>query len=265
MNLHQSAEVGFGAADNPYEQGRPDYPAEALRIIESRLGSLAGKRVLELGAGTGKFTALLRQAQAEVIAVEPIARMRESFAEKFPGITVLDASATDIPLGAACVPVVFAAQAFHWFASYAALKEIPRVLEPGGTLCLIWNVRDSSVDWIAALNVIIHRYSGHTPRYKSGEWKEAFEEFRGFSPLAKERCSFAQQAAPELIEKRIASTSFIAALAEQTRRVVPNEVREILSTHPETKNKATLPFAHFTDIYFATKAASGSTGREHAF
>lgn len=43
------------------------------------------------------------------------------------------------------------AQAFHWFATEVALGEIHRVLKPGGRPGLVWNVRDESVDWVAAI------------------------------------------------------------------------------------------------------------------
>jgi ubiquinone/menaquinone biosynthesis C-methylase UbiE len=69
---------------------------------------------------------------------------------------------------------VLCAQAFHWFADEAALVEIHRVLKREGRLELVWNVRDKSVDWVAAITDIIKDYEGNSPRYHKGEWRRPF-------------------------------------------------------------------------------------------
>lgn len=66
------------------------------------------------------------------------------------------------------------AQAFHWFATPAALDEILRVLKPGGRLGLVWNLRDASVPRVASLDAIVNRVEGDTPRYYTGAWRHVF-------------------------------------------------------------------------------------------
>ena len=63
---------------------------------------------------------------------------------------------------------VVCAQAFHWFSNTQSLAEIRRVLKPGGSLGLVWNVRDEQVEWVKALNEIINSYTGSTPRFSTG-------------------------------------------------------------------------------------------------
>ena len=108
------------------------------------MGLGSGRRVLDLGAGTGKFTKYLLATGAEVVAVEPVVAMRERLTAAFPRVRALSGQAEAIPLGDATVDAVVCAQAFHWFATPAALAEIVRVLRPGGQLGLIWNVRDET-------------------------------------------------------------------------------------------------------------------------
>jgi len=95
--------------------------------------------VLDLGAGTGKLTRVLADRYERVIAVEPLDELRAILAERVPEADVRSGVAEEIPLADGEVDGVFAGQAFHWFANDAAVREIARVLRPGGTLALLWN------------------------------------------------------------------------------------------------------------------------------
>ncbi len=58
---------------------------------------------------------------------------------------------------------VLSAQAFHWFANMDSLKEIHRVLKPQGHLGLVWNQRDTQVDWVNALAERLAPLEGEYP------------------------------------------------------------------------------------------------------
>lgn len=68
-------------------------------------------------------------------------------------------SAGRIPIGDSSVGAVAVAQAWHGFDASLAVPEVARVLVPGGTLCLVWNVRDHAEPWIAALDQILHQHT----------------------------------------------------------------------------------------------------------
>jgi SAM-dependent methyltransferase len=96
-----------------------------------------------------------------VTAVEPLPEMRERLVEAVPDVgEVLEGSAEAIPLPDRSADAVLVAQAFHWFDQPVALREIGRVLRPGGRLGLIWNIRDDAVDWVARLSERIGTESG---------------------------------------------------------------------------------------------------------
>lgn len=71
----------FGAAAVAYAEHRPDY---ALAAIEWALEPAPGRRVLDLGAGTGKLTATLLTLGRDVVAVEPDAAMLAELRRAMP-------------------------------------------------------------------------------------------------------------------------------------------------------------------------------------
>jgi SAM-dependent methyltransferase len=133
--VNRALSFGRGAAD--YDRVRPEYSPEALDLVTARLGLGRGAEVLDLGAGTGKLTRPLVERFARVTAIEPDPGMRAVLGQ-LTGCC-LDGRAEAIPLADRSVDAVFVGQAFHWFATQDAVREIARVLRPKGGLVLIWN------------------------------------------------------------------------------------------------------------------------------
>jgi 2-polyprenyl-3-methyl-5-hydroxy-6-metoxy-1,4-benzoquinol methylase len=76
----------FGAVADAYAEHRPDYPQAAVRwALEPAGHAVAGLRVLDLGAGTGKLTAVLTGLGAQVTAVEPDPAMLAQLRRIYPG------------------------------------------------------------------------------------------------------------------------------------------------------------------------------------
>ncbi|MFD7153821.1 class I SAM-dependent methyltransferase [Kribbella sp. NPDC059898] len=134
----------FGAVAAAYDAGRPTFPFEALTWI---LGPGRGLQVLDLGAGTGKLSAVAAALGHHVIAVDPSPEMLE-VCRRRPGVDTMAGAAESIPLAQASVDAVIVGQAFHWFDHARALPEIARVLRPNGVLGLLWNNPDTVVPWV---------------------------------------------------------------------------------------------------------------------
>jgi len=146
----------FDLAAEAYERTRPGYPPAVLEQLPVRRAA----SVLDLGAGTGKFTRVLVGRYAHVVAVEPLDGMRAILERVVPAARALAGSAEQIPLADGSVDAVFAAAAFHWFATDEALVEIARVLKAGGVFCVLWNSADEGrssplpaayIDYLAVL------------------------------------------------------------------------------------------------------------------
>lgn len=232
-DIHHSARQGFAVGAATYVAGRPDYPPEIADWLRVSLGLGLDKRVIEIGAGTGKFLPSLIAIGATVVAIEPVDAMRRQLEANFPAIRAETGRAEAIPLGDASADAVVCAQAFHWFASAQTLAEIHRVLKPGGRLGLVWNVRDQSVAWVAALTAIMAPYVGDTPRHDSGAWRAVFPA-PGFGPLSETRFRHVHTGRPDdVIVARIMSVSFIAALGDRERADVEQAVRAVIAATPE--------------------------------
>jgi SAM-dependent methyltransferase len=223
-----------------------DWLRDDLRLDEQGVA-------LELGAGTGKFTARLLETGARVIAVDPVEQMLAQLKRNTTGATALLGTAQRIPLADGAVDAVVCAQAFHWFATAAALAEIHRVLKPGGVLGLIWNVRDQSVDWVAKITSLIAPYEGDAPRYDHGEWRQVFPA-QGFGPLHERRIPHAHIGPPErVIVDRVASISFIAALAPTERAHLLARLRELIDTTPSLAGRDEVSFPYATMAYHCVR------------
>jgi len=142
--------TSFGRVANVYERARPGYPREAALWLAGD-----ARRVVDLGAGTGKLTRELVALGYDVVAVEPLREMAEQLSSAVPGAVAIEGSAEAIPLLDGSADAVVAGQAFHWFDAPVALAEIGRVLRPGGMLGLVWNARDDTEPWVAGLSELI--------------------------------------------------------------------------------------------------------------
>ncbi len=249
MAIHHSAAQGYARNAETYVRGRPEYPDAVDDWLRDALGLGPGTEVLEVGAGTGKFTPRLHGVGARVQAVEPVAAMREAFAKAVPEVPVHAGTAEALPFEPGRFNAVVCAQAFHWFPTRAALAEFRRVLQPGGVLGLIWNVRDERVDWVAHLTEILRPYEGDTPRYASGAWRQAFPA-SGFGPLTETRIPHGHTGpAEQVIVARMMSVSFIAALPAPERQGVEEAVRAMIARYPALRGKETVTFPYYTACY----------------
>lgn len=218
-----------------YERGRPGWPREVVEIA-----GLPGRAtVLDVGAGTGKLTRLLVSAFDQVIAVEPADPMRRLLASHCPEAKALAGTGQEIPLADASVDAVFAAEAFHSFHNDRALREIARVLRPGGALIVMWNLpADPTEPSIRAVEDFLSR---RVPKialsydpldlgaavYTSSKWRLAFEK-APFDPLRFKRLPNPQTLDREGVVAFFASMGWVADLPDDERLPLLDEVRSLL-------------------------------------
>jgi SAM-dependent methyltransferase len=252
--IHDAAARGFETSAAAYERSRPDYPAAALEAMLGALRLPPGGTLLDVGAGTGKLSRCAAERGVRVLAVEPVSAMRRRLAG-ITGVIPLGGTAEALPLREAAVSAAVAATAFHWFDVTPALRELHRVLRPGGRLALVWNRRDDAVDWVARLTDIVNEAeTPGAPRYHTGRWRDAFREAPGlFGPLEEAHFPHVHRLSPEGVVERIASVSFVAAMPEPARTAVLDRVRALLASHPATAGRTELGLAYVTDLFWCER------------
>ncbi|MEV6159927.1 class I SAM-dependent methyltransferase [Nonomuraea sp. NPDC052129] len=100
---------------------------------------------LDVGAGTGRFTPALARAFGPVTGVEPSVRMREiaQAQSPHPDVRYLAGSAEDMPVPSASADYALMFLSWHHVqAKPRAVRELARVLRPGGRLLLRANFSD---------------------------------------------------------------------------------------------------------------------------
>jgi SAM-dependent methyltransferase len=251
--MHEAAAKGFAREAQAYARGRPEYPVAVDQWLRDSLQLDETRTVVDLGAGTGKFTRRLLATGANIIAVEPVQEMLAQLSLVVPSVAARSGTAEDIPVNNGAVDAVVCAQAFHWFATEAAVAEIRRVLKPGGFLGLIWNVRNESTDWSAAMTAIMAPYEGDAPRYRSGEWRKVFPA-KGFGPLHEQRFRNGHTGHPEqVIVDRVLSTSFIAALPRPQQHIVAARLRDLIATTPSLNRREEITVPYQTVAFSCAK------------
>ena len=226
--------LSFGAEAAAYERGRPSYPPEAI----DWLLPAGAVDVLDLGAGTGKLTTRLVERGLKVVAVDPIPEMLEVLSSSLPDVPALLGTAEEIPLPDNSVDAVLVAQAWHWFDPERAVKEVARVLRPGGRLGLVWNTRDERLGWVKELGEII----GH----EHNPFNEQVELSEPFTDVERRHVEWTSYLTPQALIDLVASRSYCITSPADVRTRTLDRVRTLLATHPALANATGLALPYVT-------------------
>jgi SAM-dependent methyltransferase len=236
VTVDPRATSGFGSAAEAYERGRPDYPAAAVAALARELGLGPESVVLDLAAGTGKLTRSLAAHAGRVIAVEPVAEMLDLLRRQLPEVDARVGAAEAIPVEGGSVDAVFVGQAFHWFRTAEACREIARVLVPAGGLALLWNRATwEDLPWHDAFVAITRPSREAAGSFPAESWRDELAGTGLFEPLRTSEAEHVHVTDPDGFVADVASWSWISNLPTDDRLALLAGVRGLIGDQRELR------------------------------
>jgi SAM-dependent methyltransferase len=210
---HPGAPTAFEALVDDYDAARPGYPDS----LYDALPPLAGTRLLELGAGTGKQLPGLLDRGADVVSTDLGPKMLGRLRAHHPDVPAVVARAEQLPFAAHSFDAVCGAQMWHWVDVPAAAAEVARVLRPGGWLAVWWNEVDAArsrwwQDQQARLEAGNPAYSR---TYRTGDHGRALRDTGLFREVREWEGGWVRTLDWSLYERWLRSKSYVAALADR--------------------------------------------------
>jgi len=171
---HQVREVAesFGAEAGRYDRARPSYPAA---LVERIIAASPGRRVLDVGCGTGIVARLFQAAGCDVLGVDPDARMAGHARER--GLEVEVATFETWATNGRAFDTIVSGQAWHWVDPVAGAAKAASALRPGGRFAVFWNVFQPPAELGKAIAAAYRRVlSDLLADLPSGLWDRPFLE-----------------------------------------------------------------------------------------
>ena len=174
---HDNVEKQFGSQANAYLTSTVHASGRDLQRLAERLSAFPQASILDMGCGAGHASFTAAQNVKQVVAYDLSAQMLDvvTLAAKEKGldnIAIRQGYAESLPFEDGTFDVVISRySAHHWHDVGRALREVNRVLKPGGVVIVMdvmspgHPVRDIWLQTVEAL-----RDTSHVRNYSSGEW-----------------------------------------------------------------------------------------------
>ncbi|QBX81141.1 class I SAM-dependent methyltransferase [Citrobacter tructae] len=174
---HDNVEKQFGSQANAYLTSAVHASGRDLQRLAERLSAFPLACVLDMGCGAGHASFTAAQNVKQVVAYDLSAQMLEVVARAakdkgLDNIVTRQGYAESLPFEDNAFDLVISRySAHHWHDVGRALREVNRVLKPGGVLIVMdvmspgHPVRDIWLQTVEAL-----RDTSHVRNYSSGEW-----------------------------------------------------------------------------------------------
>jgi SAM-dependent methyltransferase len=229
MDLTAAVRRQFGAAARNYATSGVHSRGPDLEALVAAAAPCPGRRILDVGCGTGHTTLALAARGAEVAGLdmteEMLALAREEASRQGLAVRFELGFAEDLPFPDGSFDVVTSRVCAHHYRDAArSVREAARVLEPGGVHLLLDTVAPESPLVDTFLNAIeVVRDPSHVRDYRISEWRAMFAD-AGLAFAVLTECGYALDFADWTA--RMKTPAVAVDLLRHLLDVAPEEVRD---------------------------------------
>jgi ubiquinone/menaquinone biosynthesis C-methylase UbiE len=238
-------QINFGQVAKSYAKAREDIPVSLMDSLYIRGISFDGKKVADIGCGTGALTRKMAMRKANVIGVDPSKELLQYATElnrsKNYKIPYVQANSESTGLQDSQFDIVTVMRAWHWFDRDKAILEVKRILKAKGTLMVIDSGFLSGSPVVEKTFQVLSRHvsGGLKPAGAKAKSKqringfpiEWFDEWQnnGFELSDFYRLNYSVTFSKEEWVERMESVSWLAGLDEKARGNALQDLRDSLS------------------------------------
>lgn len=221
----------FGKVAARYERYRTAYSPAFFRRILS-LAPHSNPTVLDVGCGTGKSTFGLTQRGTRVVGCDPDGKMlreaRRVARRLRKKVRFVRCRAERLPFPNASFDMVTVGTAFHWFDKQRSLREIKRVLRPGGAVVVYWARLDHQLFNKRNLSTVFKGLSWRPSGVSRASDNRRALHAAGFTSVHRASLHYSEHYSLTSWLGEIQTTSYYVKLRQNERAIFNKRAREVL-------------------------------------
>lgn len=190
-NLRGNVDRFLGYED-VYDRFRPQAPLHLVRVLTDYRGQRPSL-VVDIGCGTGLSSFIWKKHADRIVGVEPNpdmirkARAKLASAEDAGHLSFVEGYSNQLDLPDGSVDIVTCSQSFHWMEPVSTLREISRVLVPGGVFAaydcdwpptIHWTIEELYVRLSAKADDILERLADKHDRAVKRDKERHLQQLR---------------------------------------------------------------------------------------
>ena len=183
--------LAFDTVPELFDRYRPRYCAELFSDLIAYTDLGPGKRVLELGPGTGQATDPILATGCDYLAIELGVNLYEKMISKYsscPNFSIINDDFITHDFGYDCFDLIYSAATIQWIPEETAFRKTFSLLKPGGTLAMMLtrgDYRTPNEKLYSEIQAVYEKYYRPETPYTHGSFRYTAAVEYGFTDMEK--------------------------------------------------------------------------------